>query len=147
MLYNYGNSRPKEYNPSKLSLWEVSLAGGFVGAAVSFIYCPVEYTKIQRQLGMTNKSSMSLLFKELAANGIKNIYRGFWVTMFREIYGSMCYYGTYEGMVRLETKENRELGNTWTFLKAGAFAGIAYHLFTYPVDTLKTNIQAGTPWK
>ena len=56
---------------------------------------------------MTNQSSLTLFFKELAANGIKNIYRGFWLTMLREVYGSVCYYGTYEAMVRLETKDNR----------------------------------------
>lgn len=32
-------------------------------------------------------------------------------------------------------------------MKAGATAGLCYHLFTYPVDTLKTNIQAGMNWK
>ncbi len=63
-LYSRLGNRPPEYNPAKLRLWEVGVAGGVVGWAVSFIYCPVEYTKIQCQLSTSpNHSSFRLLFK------------------------------------------------------------------------------------
>lgn len=29
------------------------------------------------------------------------------------------------------------------FILAGALAGMTFHLLTYPIDTIKTNIQAG----
>lgn len=32
------------------------------------------------------------------------------------------------------------------FLGAGAAAGVGYHLLTYPLDTIKSNIQAGMGW-
>jgi hypothetical protein len=32
-------------------------------------------------------------------------------------------------------------------MKAGAFAGLVYHFFTYPIDTIKTNIQDGKEWR
>ena len=55
-----------------------------MGWATSFIYCPIEYTKIQRQLsGNIKESSLALLFKEIGRNGVKNIYRGYWMTLVR----------------------------------------------------------------
>lgn len=128
-------------------MWEIALAGGVVGSVVSFIYCPVEYTKIQRQLSSNIKhSSLGLLFRELITNGIRNIYRGYWATFLRETYGSMIYYATYEGCVRMASGE-REKASNWAFLGAGGAAGVCFHLFTYPVDTVKSNMQAGLGWR
>lgn len=125
---------------------EIGIAGGIVGSVVSFIYCPVEYTKIQRQLSSNVKSSsLGLLFRELRTNGIRNIYRGYLATLLRETYGSVIYYGVYEGCVRSASKERVD-ADSWTFLGAGAAAGVFYHLFTYPIDTVKSNMQAGLGW-
>ncbi len=33
------------------------------------------------------------------------------------------------------------------FITAGGTSGIAYHVMTYPVDTIKSNVQSGMSWK
>ena len=64
LLYkNNSEQKFRAYDPAKLSLKEVGLAGGIAGAAVSFIYCPVEWAKIQKQLSPDRRhSSLGLLF-------------------------------------------------------------------------------------
>lgn len=45
------NHQPTYLSPEEiLSIKEIGIAGGAVGFFVSFVYCPVEYTKITRQL-------------------------------------------------------------------------------------------------
>ena len=39
------------------------------------------------------------------------------------------------------------MASSLMFLQAGAVAGLTYNLLTYPVDTIKSNIQAGMPLK
>jgi|688.fasta_scaffold2509316_1 hypothetical protein len=76
-------------------------------------------------------------------NGFKNIFKGYWSTVVRETLGSIFYYGSYEAFVRYFSKNKREEATFGCFLAAGGLAGITYHLVTYPIDTIKTNIQAG----
>lgn len=74
----------EEYRLDALGLWQVAMAGGFVGWAVSGIYCPVEYVKIQKQLkGGIHQSAIGLLFSEMARTGGRNIFRGYWSTVLR----------------------------------------------------------------
>ena len=127
-----------------MSLTEVGLAGGIAGAAVSFIYCPIEYAKIQKQLSPDRRhSSLGLLFQEIYRNGFSNIYRGVLTTIVREFGGAIFYFGAYETIIRAFTGEHRENAKSWMFLTAGALAGPCHSLFTYPVDSVKSNIQAG----
>lgn len=91
-------------------------------------------------------SSFRLLFREIVNNGVKNIYKGGVATFLRETYGSMIYFSVYEGLVKI-AHERREKAGSWVYLGAGASAGVAFHLFTYPVDTVKSNIQAGMKFK
>ena len=69
------------------------------------------------------------------------------MTTMREVYGNFFYYFTYEGMVRACTNNKREEADGKVFAASGAGAGIVYHLVTYPVDTIKTNMQVGLSWK
>lgn len=143
-FYSLWGGRGDSYNPDKLKIWEIGLSGAVVGAAVSFIYCPVEYTKIQKQMsGKITESALSLLFREFGTSGIRNIFKGFWATAFREVFGTIFYYGSYESIVRAYTANNREIASNLVFMNAGAVAGLSYHFFTYPIDTVKTNMQAG----
>lgn len=55
----------------------------------------------------------------------------------------MLFFGSYETVVRAYTGEDRSKANSLVFLTAGAVAGLMYSLMTYPVDMIKSNIQAG----
>lgn len=97
------------YEASKLPLLEVGMAGGLAGWMATFIYCPIEYFKIQRQLSRTmRQSSIGLLMHTLFKKGIHSIYRGFWLTSLRQLYGSFFYYFTYESVVRLLSEQKRD---------------------------------------
>lgn len=78
----------------------MGISGALAGWFTTFVNCPIEYAKIQRQMCSVAEGSFSLLIKEYFATGFKKIYRGFWVTALREVYGSFFYYLTYESIVR-----------------------------------------------
>lgn len=69
------------------------------------------------------------------------------MTTLREIYGSMVFFGSYETVVRAYTGEDRSKANSLIFLSAGAVAGLNYSLLTYPIDMIKSNIQAGLDFR
>lgn len=95
MFKNWGK-HGGDYNLGKLSLTEVGIAGSIVGLVVSGIYCPVEYVKIQKQLkGGLQTSAFGLLLSEISRTGGKNIFRGYWSTVLREVWGTFFYYGSY----------------------------------------------------
>jgi hypothetical protein len=104
--------------------------------------------KIQKQLhGSLQQSALGLLFSEFRNNGVRNIFRGYWSTAVREVWGSIFYYGSYEAFVRSFAADGREEASTMNFMLAGGLSGITYHLLTYPIDTIKTNIQNGQSFK
>ena len=124
------------------------MAGGLSGWVASNIYCPIEYAKIQKQLsGEMKQSSLGLLMREFYHNGVKNIYKGYWATAFRELTGASIYYLVYESIMRGLFGRNREKAGNWAFIGGGATAGICYTLVTYPTDTIKSNIQMGMKFK
>lgn len=63
------------------------------------------------------------------------MYKGFGVTLLRDVPGSMIYFGVYEIINR------RFDSNPYTTLFAGGFAGASNWLFMIPIDAIKTNIQ------
>jgi hypothetical protein len=68
----------------------------------------VEYVKIKKQLNSNcNKGSLELLFSEVKNHGLKNITKGLYATISREVIGSMFYYGMYEYTVRLLNDKER----------------------------------------
>ena len=148
LMFRTFGQREGQYDLDKLKMWEVGVAGAIVGWTVAFIYCPVEYVKIQKQLSHTmSQSSVALLLKELRANGLRNIYRGYWATTFRESYGAVFYYMVYESMVRWSTAHCRKDAQFYSFMLAGGTAGFMFHLLTYPIDIVKTNIQREVNWQ
>lgn len=115
--------------------------------AVAFVYCPVEYAKIQKQtLTHTKQGSLQILLKQLYRNQLKNIYKGLSATILRETIGSAFYYGSYENAVRQICKFNgnsRRFANYSDYLLAGAIAGLSYWTVAYPLDVIKTKLQIG----
>lgn len=45
------------------------------------------------------------------------------------------------------TGGRRENAGSFVFPVAGAVAGVGYHQLTYPVGTIKSNVQAGMGWE
>ena len=53
------------------------------------------------------------------------------------------YYGSYHITLTRLFKQKRETAATWAQILSGGIAGIVNQLYTYPLDTIKTNIQSG----
>ena len=84
-----------------------------------------------------------MLFNEIKNHGFKNITKGLYATLVREVIGSTFYYGMYEFMVRLLTNQERESATTADFVVSGAVAGLSFWGVSYPFDIIKTKVQNG----
>lgn len=98
-------------------------ASGFAAGAVGAVLtAPVDLRKIRAQRGLPPPPRASLSF------------RGFVPTLWRESTACALYFGSYHAL------QERRGSNP---LLHGGVAGVVSWLCTFPVDTVKTRIQAG----
>ncbi|KAI4355648.1 hypothetical protein L6164_004398 [Bauhinia variegata] len=131
----------------------VALGGIGTGALQSLLLSPVELVKIRLQL--QNKGQLTEFHKgpvTVAKNiwrteGFRGIYRGLGITVLRDAPSHGFYFFTYEYMrERLHPgcrKNCQESLNT--MLIAGGLAGVASWICCYPLDVIKTRLQAQSP--
>lgn len=161
-----------------LNLWQISVAGAFAGLLNCVIVTPVELIKtrlqIQHEAAKLLRSPLHSLPKGAATaaaeplfhgpldcvskiyakNGLKGLFRGMSATMYREIPGYAGQFFCYEALKRSLTREGelvQDLGAVPLIL-AGGSAGIFGWLMSYPMDYVKSQIQAEpydvrTPYK
>jgi solute carrier family 25 carnitine/acylcarnitine transporter 20/29 len=96
------------------------IAGGVAGAIASLAYCPMELYKIRSQLYMNHQFTFA--------------YRGFFLTMLREIPSFSAYFGTYSFLEKNQVNP----------LAAGGLAGTCAWLACYPQDVVKTQFQSSS---
>jgi len=98
---------------------------------------PFELVKQNMQIGKykTLKEAITDIYK---SNGLRGLYRGYFVTVIREIPFGLIQYPLYE---YCKTKfRNREF-NILDTCKAGAIAGGISAFLTTPIDVVKTRIM------
>ncbi|CAL0332382.1 unnamed protein product [Lupinus luteus] len=135
------------------SLKGVALGGVGTGALQSMLLSPVELVKIRLQLQNTGQSSQSekgpvRVAKNIWRNeGFRGIYRGLGITVLRDAPAHGLYFWTYEyTREKLHPgcrKSSQESLNT--MLIAGGLAGVSSWFFSYPLDVIKTRLQAQSP--
>ena len=131
-------------NPNELSILQLSLSGTASGMVSSYVRSPIERIKTWSQIHHTNAiiSTRDLLRKYGLFNGL--IF-GIKPTMIREICQFTVYYPIYEYTTRLLSPNTvgnkRKTSNTVIYL-SGAAAGVGCWICTYPIDIVKTRIQA-----
>lgn len=134
------NEKEGAADPKKLSLSEYIVCGGIAGFGNSFVSTPVEHIRIrmqnqsaERDPKMRFTGSYDAISKIYRQFGLKSVYKGFGITMLRDIISFAVFFGTYE-----QLKSNGEKGgkkNSMTKLMTmGAFAGVLLWLATYPID-------------
>ncbi|XP_055344337.1 mitochondrial basic amino acids transporter-like [Paramacrobiotus metropolitanus] len=137
------------------SLANQSLAGMVAGAAQSLLACPLELAKTRMQVqGITDTSGQPLhrsptqyLRQVYRAHGLRAVYRGFNVTLLRDIPGFGAYFLPYEYLRRLLTPAGGhpdDLSVPWLML-AGGLAGSISWLASFPQDVVKTRFQMDDP--
>lgn len=114
----------------------------------SFIYTPLEFTKIRAQVSEKQKPQGSLsrmyqILKREKSGSLRILYQGLGLTILREIPGCILYYtGFYYFLEHIFLQKRSSADITYQVL-SGSIAGLLYQLYGYPFDTIKTNIQSG----
>ncbi|KAI3455424.1 hypothetical protein Pfo_012087 [Paulownia fortunei] len=132
----------------------VALGGIGTGAIQSLVLSPVELVKIRLQLqrktndkanqSASHKGPVDVARSIFRAEGWRGTYRGLGITVLRDAPAHGVYFWTYEYMREQLHPGCRKNGQETfrTMLLAGGLAGVASWICCYPLDVLKTRIQA-----
>lgn len=140
----YGNFQRNLTNPEALS--SHFLAGAAAGFVQSFVCSPMELVKTRLQVQRNNAYTgpLNCLIQVFKVEGIRGMFRGLGTTICREIPGFGTYFYAYELMTRISS-ENGEPGppiSTFHMLLAGGLSGTLSWVITYPIDVVKSRLQA-----
>lgn len=134
-------------DPSKLNIGVQMAAGGMAGFAQSFVRAPFEQIKVVMQASnkegcpKTFKNSFECVKYVVRHEGVGHgLFRSLTPTIMREVPQYAITYPSYEFSKR--TFNNLAGGpSTWTMMAAGACAGAAQWIPTYPMDVIKTRMS------
>lgn len=138
----YGNVQRNTSDPN--SLYSHFLAGTAAGLAQSIICSPMELVKTRLQLqenlpkgAFKYKGPMECMRHIWKAEGFRGAFRGLGITAARDMPGFSSYFISYELMVRSIAQPS-----PFYILMAGGFAGTISWLLTFPIDVVKSRLQA-----
>eukprot|EP01122_Echinamoeba_exundans_P016683 TRINITY_DN8530_c0_g1_i1.p1 TRINITY_DN8530_c0_g1~~TRINITY_DN8530_c0_g1_i1.p1 ORF type:complete len:299 (+),score=17.88 TRINITY_DN8530_c0_g1_i1:158-1054(+) len=128
------------------------LAGAAVGALSTVVSTPFEMVKVRLQLDNVQekrfKGSIHAARYLVREYGFTSLYAGFWVNTWREILFCALYFGVYETAKSSMRKAFYDLTGTdqqvVSILIAGGLSGMAGWFGSFPLDTVKSNIQGQT---
>lgn len=125
---------------SQTYLW-CGLAGGISGLAQSLISCPMELVKTRAQLSRqpVTHCLRNILHHE---GGTRALFRGLGITVARDCPAIATYFCTYEMLIDYLRPPIRSLPSTFELLLAGGTAGAVSWFVIYPLDVIKSRIQA-----
>ncbi|XP_069064426.1 mitochondrial basic amino acids transporter isoform X1 [Pleurodeles waltl] len=127
------------------------LAGSAAGAMQCVICCPMELAKTRMQLQGTGeyksksknyKNSLDCLVKIHRKEGLRGVNRGMVTTFLRETPSFGFYFLTYDCLTRYLSCEPNDIYIIPKLLLAGGMSGIVSWLSTYPIDVIKSRLQA-----
>lgn len=135
-----------------LTLLDHAICGFCSGSATSLISTPTEGVRIKIQTqgyleyrgDVHYKNTYRFGLELLRVRGIAGVYRGFLTTFLRDSIGDTFYYTTYQAvpMYLLGKKELNQDKDVLSIILSGGLAGMAFWTLTYPIDLLKSRIQA-----
>ena len=135
----------------------VALGGAFTAIPTSIVQVPGDRIKLRLQVSDAMKHANP--FQEARkiwsegggtiSGGMRSLYRGYLITLAREIPGSAIYFSNYNYMRKLITARLEEQQRfspdsiaAASILISGGFAGTLIGLLTLPIDTIKSRFQA-----
>ncbi|XP_041777460.1 mitochondrial basic amino acids transporter [Anopheles merus] len=138
----YGNIQRRTANPD--SLYSHFLAGSAAGLAQSIVCSPMELIKTRLQLqdnlpraAERFSGPMDCTRAIWRREGFRGIFRGLGITAARDMPGFSSYFVAYEYMVRCVANPS-----PFVILMAGGLAGTFSWLVTFPLDVVKSRLQA-----
>ena len=122
----------------------VFIAGSVCGIVCSLINTPLERVKVVMQAAESDvfDSPLQCAQKLVQQDGIFNaFYRGYGVTLLREIPGTYVYFQAYESVSYAISQVSPGAPSWVAPLIGGAMAGAIGWISIYPVDVVKTSMQ------
>lgn len=114
------------------------MLGAVLGESAQVLFRnPFELVKQNLQIGKY-KTAKEALLEIYKINGIKGMYRGYFVTVFREIPFGLIQYPLYE---HLKKKSKKQSESSMKYALCGAQAGGIAAFLTTPIDVVKTRIM------
>lgn len=140
---------PSIFDPTKLAgvdLSKIWLAGALGGLASWVVSAPSELIKCRAQLCVGGQtSSLSVAKIVLKNGGLKGLYFGGVVTSLRDSIGYGFYFWSYELTKRLLLSRHHDPflnASAMDTLVSGGIAGVITWASIYPLDVIKTRLQA-----
>lgn len=138
---------------SDLSTGRTALAGAMTGSIIACFYCPMELLKIRMQTQTIFKAKYTGLLdcarQTIARDGFAGMYRGFGLTVARDMACFAGYFSTYHFMKELYVTKIASPGTDqeadlpfWYLFLSGGLAGISCWLTSYPQDIIKSRLQS-----
>jgi len=154
--YDQGKSIVRYFSntPSNepLSLFQISIAGGYSALPTTAVMVPAERVKCILQVQGQQAGAVQYKGPVDAAKGIwkeggiRALYKGTAATLWRDIPGSVAYFGMYEALKRgLTPKDGKQTLNPLVVIFAGGMAGIANWTVAIPADVVKSRLQTAPP--
>lgn len=135
----------------KPSLFHLSIAATAAGVAQVWVVCPMELVKIKLQMQTEAKrtrasqyrGSIDCVRKIYKTTGVKGIFQGMFPLVLRDVPGFVVYFGSYEILLDLlaQRKSRGDVGPLASIF-AGGLAGMLSWTATFPMDVVKSRIQA-----
>ncbi|KAL1956199.1 hypothetical protein VTO42DRAFT_7546 [Malbranchea cinnamomea] len=131
-------------NPVGVPLHQVWIAGAVGGLASWVVSSPTELVKCRAQLSFHHSVSSWRVAKEIwKSQGPRGLYFGGVVTSLRDSIGYGFYFWSYELCKRLMTTEHEsQHQEAAKILCGGGIAGIVTWASVFPLDVIKTRLQA-----
>lgn len=157
------NAQSHQGHGQQLSKGQAYLAGGAAGVANSIISGPVEHIRTRLQLqphGVARlyAGPMDCIRQIVRQAGLMGLFKAYPLAVAREFQAYGCYFTTFEASIwalgELRGKERKEM-SMLDIIPCGALAGIAFWVGCYPIDVIKSKLQAdgfgldaryGTAW-
>ncbi|KAJ6016038.1 hypothetical protein N7540_010629 [Penicillium herquei] len=133
-------------NPRETSLYKIWLAGAVGGLASWSVSAPTEFIKCRAQLDSRPEVSSWSVAKDIYCNrGWRGLYYGGGITSARDAIGYGFYFWSYELCKRFMITENETSHQeALKILLCGGIAGIVTWGSVFPLDMIKTRLQAQT---
>lgn len=143
---------PDQFDVTKEGFhWKVGLAGASVGPLSSLISTPFELIKTQMQLRNSTisegqqkryKNSFQAAVGISKEHGVSSLYRAFAVNTLREMVFLATYFTAYEHLKSFQLHSMSLYPPSLAVPLAGGTAGALGWLISFPLDCIKSNIQA-----
>ncbi|CAG0889708.1 unnamed protein product [Cyprideis torosa] len=158
MFGTYGNLL--KIMPDPDSIRAQTLCGAIGGFCQAFVTAPMELAKTRMQLQdrgqgwsayiqARHKESMShydgpldCLRKIFRTEGYRGLMRGLGITMVRDVPSIAMYFASYEYLIRWMSNGDASEATTFGLLIAGGLGGVLSWSMCYPIDVIKSRIQA-----